>query len=859
MRSLHLFTASAIALAVSSPAFAQESSQSDSTATSEAVTDDGEIVVTAQGRTQVAQDVPVAVAVVDAALIENAGISDVRGLRQLTPSLQTTTGQSSATGVVLSIRGIGTAGDNPGFEPAVGVFIDGVFRARAGLALADLPELERVEVLRGPQGTLFGRNTSAGALNIITARPKMEFGGYAEGSYGNYNEIELKGGLNVPVGEGFALRADGGYHKRDGFATDVNTGRRFNNLDRWFARGQALYENADLTIRVIGDYAETDEQCCIAIQTQVGRTGAAVNGLSALAGRVGIIANNDPANRRVAVTPGRDYGERVRDWGVSAEINYGFGDISLTSVTAYRDWQARRNQDIDFSGLDRAYRDNYRTGMTDFTQELRLQGTAWEGKLDWLVGGFYLNETLTLNDRIRLGTQANQYVDALFAAGTGCGPGGACLSPLAPNGFQLFGSQPAAAVPFFGAALALNPAFAPLVATAPAQFGPTAFLPTMVGAGQNNDAWRVKTQGFGIFTHNIVNFTDQLSLTVGARYNRETKKLTANLNATNPPCSALLPGGSSGVFGAAFQAASPGTTPATESLRDLRLLVCNPVVNPQFNGAYADERSEDEITGTARLAFKVNEDVLLFGAYSHGYKSGGYNLDRGGFLSTYFGGPGPRIEQIRFGKETVDAYELGLKTNFSRAFQLNVTGFYQDFNGYQNLRFEGSSFVTRQYDEVISKGVEIESVIRPHRDFTVNLAYTRLSAVVHDPVNAPDDDNRQLTNQPKNVVTASATWTPRISGDVGALFHVDARLNSDANTINDIRGARATTNDSYVLVNARVGLDFMDGRFGVEAYVENLTNTYFNITSFPVPEQTGTFAVYPGTPRFYGVKAKVRF
>lgn len=850
MRNLHLFTASVIALTAASPAFAQGSAQSDPATTD--VADTGEIIVTAQGRTQVAQDVPIAVSVVDAALIERAGISDVRGLRQLTPSLQATTGQSSATGVVLSIRGIGTAGDNPGFEPAVGVFIDGVFRARAGLALAELPELERVEVLRGPQGTLFGRNTSAGALNIITARPKFEFGGYGELSYGNYNEIEAKAGINLPASEQLAFRVDGGYHKRDGYVTDVNTGRRFNNLDRFFVRGQALYENSDLTIRVIGDYAETDEQCCVAIQTQVGRTGAAVNGLSALAGRTGIIANNDPANRRIAITPGRDYAERVKDWGVSAEIGYSFGDVTLTSVTAYRDFKARRNQDIDFSGLDRAYRDNYRTGITDFTQELRLQGAAFEGKLDWLVGGFYLNETLRLNDRIRLGAQANQYVDALFQAGTGCGPGGACLSPLVPGGFSLFGSL---GQPFFGAALAANPAFAPLVAAAPAQFGPAAFLPSMVGAGQNDDAFRVKTQGFGIFTHNIVNFTDQLSLTVGARYNRETKKFNASLNATNPSCSAILPGGSSGFFGAAFQAASP----TGSAFEQLRLLVCNPVVNPQFNGNYTDERTEDEITGTARLAFKVNDDVLLFGAYSHGYKSGGYNLDRGGLLSTYFGGPGPRVSQLRFEKETVDAYEVGIKTNFSRAFQLNVTGFYQDFSGYQNLRFEGSSFVTRQYDEVISKGIEVESIIRPHPDLTFNLGYTRLDAVVHDPINARDDNNRQLTNQPKNVVTASATWTPRLSSDVGALFHVDARMNSDSNTLNEPAGIQATTNDGYVLVNGRVGLDFMDGKFAVEAYVENIFNTYYNITSFPVPEQTGTYAVYPGLPRFYGIKGKFRF
>ncbi len=846
MRKFHLFTASAIALMATAPAFAQETPQSDP-ATAEAVpTDEGEVVISAQGRTQIAQDVPLAVSVVDAGLIEKAGISDVRGLRQLTPSLQTTTGQSAATGVVISIRGIGTAGDNPGFEPAVGVFIDGVFRARAGLALSDLPELERVEVLRGPQGTLFGRNTSAGALNILTARPKFTAGGYAEASYGNYNEIELKAGVNIPLSETFAARVDGGYHKRDGYVRDVNADRSFNNLDRFFVRGQALYEGTDFSVRVIGDYSETDEDCCIAIHTAGGVTGPAIQFLAGLAGNTGIITPADPSKRRAAISPNRDLGERVKDWGVSAEINYSLGDASLTSITAYRDWKARRNQDIDFSGLDRAYRDNYQTGLRDFTQEIRLQGTAFEGKLDWLVGGFYLNEKLTLNDRIRIGTQGAQYVDALLSANT------ATLSPAAPFGFSLFGSLPNR--PFLGAAFLGNPQLAPFFAANPGavpQFLPTAFLPSPVGAGQINDAYEVDTQAFALFTHNIINFTDQLSLTLGARYNHETKDFSANLNAVNPSCSAILPGGSSGAFGGIF---------ATQTaLNGIRLLVCNPTVNPQFNGSYSDDRSESEFTGTARLAFKANDDILLFGAYSRGYKSGGYNLDRGGFDSTFFGGNGPQVSDLDFGKETVNAYEAGIKTNFTRAFQLNVTGFYQDFSGYQNLRFEGSSFVTRQYDEVISKGVEIEAVIRPHRDLTFNLGYTRLDAVVHDAVNAPADDGKQLTNQPKNVVTSSVTWTPRLSSAFGTVFHVDARMNSDANTINDPAGIRFTTNDGYVIVNARVGLDFMDGKFGLEAYVENLTNTYYNITAFPVPEQTGAYAVYPSTPRFYGVKAKVRF
>jgi len=842
MKKLDLLAASALTLLFASPAMAQDAAPAAEASEPDAL---GDLIVTAQGRAQVAQDVPVAIAIVDTKLIEDAGISDVRGLRQLTPSLQATTGQSAATGVVLSIRGIGTAGDNPGFEPAVGVFIDGVFRARAGLALAELPELERVEVLRGPQGTLFGRNTSAGALNIITARPKFELGGYAEAAYGNYDEIELKGGINVPVSEQFALRADGGYHKRDGYARDVNSDRSFNNLDRYFARGQALFENESLTVRLIGDYSKTDEQCCIAIHTSAGITGPAVDLLAGLAGRDGIILPARPSDRRVAVSPNRDYAEKVKDWGFSGEINYDFGDVNLTSITAYRDWRALRDQDIDFSGLDRAYRDGYRTSMRDFTQEVRLQGTAFDGVLDFLVGGFYLNETLKLRDTVRIGTQGSQYVDALLSGAT------AGLSPFAPNGFSLYGSLPGR--PFVGNLLvASSPQLQALLGAVPSlapQF--FNFLPSAVGAGQYSDNYTVDTKAYGIFTHNIINISDSLSVTLGLRYNHEKKDIKADLNATNAPCSAILPGGSAGVFGQAF-ASNP-------AFNGIRLLVCNPVVNPEFNGDYADGRSESELTGTARVAYKVNEDVLLFGGYSHGYKSGGYNLDRGGFDSTYFGGNGAQLSDLEFGKETVDSYEVGLKTNFSRAFQFNVTGFYQDFAGYQNLRFEGSSFVVRQLAEVISKGVELESVIRPAPDFTVNLAYTWLRAVVHDPINGADDDGKQATNQPRNVVTAALTWTPRLSDDFGGLVHIDARMNSDSNTINNAQGVPFTTNDGYVLVNARVGVDFMDGRFAVEAYVENVFNHYYNITSFPVPEQSGAFAVYPSPPRFYGVRVKTRF
>ena len=856
MKSIHMLLAGvAVLVAPTTAAFAQDgevTTQEATTGTGDDAYSDNDIIVTATRRDQAAQDVPLAVSVVGGEQLANAGVVDIRGIQQLAPSLKTTTGQSSATGAVLSIRGIGTAGDNPGFEPAVGVFIDGVFRSRAGVALAELPPIERVEVLRGPQGTLFGRNTSAGALNITTQKPKFELGGYVEGSYGNLNEIEIKAGVTGPVSEQLALRLDGGYHKRDGYIRDVNSDNRINNIDRYFVRGQALFENEDVSFRLIGDYAKTDESCCGAVNTLSGlaifpgidassssalalvgtnviRNFAGVPALGGTTGTIGI-PNYTRGSRDMAVTPGRDLAEAVNEWGVSGELNWDFGNATLTSITAYRDWDAKRNQDIDFSGLDRAYRDNYRTSIKDFTQELRLQGTAFNDKLDWLVGGFYLNEKLTLNDTVRFGAQADQYVDGVIS--------GLSRSPGLPNGVQLFGTL-GPAVPVFGGV--------PLPRT-----------PN--GAGQQNDAYKVDTQAFAVFTHNIINFTDNLSLTLGVRYNHETKDIETDLNSVVPACSFFL-SPASAAYRAGLQAANL-YGPAF-------LLTCNPTVNSEFNGVRSGDRSESEFTGTAKLSFKVNDDVLVYGGYDRGYKSGGYNLDRGSFDSVLLPipnsnpvrfGTGAQIEDLEFGNETVDAYEIGIKTNFTRQFQFNASLFYSDFKNYQSNRFSGTNFVVLNFDKLVAKGVELESIIRPHPDLAFNLGYTYVDAKATDasPL-AGGDNGRQASNQPKHTITGAMTWTPQISEGVGGLFHVDYRVNSDAFPLNDPLARRFTANDGFGIVNLRAGVNFGDGKYSVEGYVENLFDTYYNITAFPIPEQGNSYAVYPSAPRFYGVKVAAKF
>ena len=191
-------------------AFAPSAASAQDTATTEQDTDlvaaadvdDGNvIIVRAQGRDQTLSDVPVAVSAVTAETLQKSGVADIRDMNQVAPSLLISSTGNESNGSA-RIRGIGTVGDNPGLESSVAVFIDGVYRSRSGNALSELGPLDRVEILRGPQGTLGGRNSSAGLINIYTAPPEMDgFSGYGAFTYGNYDAIRVEGGINAPLGE----------------------------------------------------------------------------------------------------------------------------------------------------------------------------------------------------------------------------------------------------------------------------------------------------------------------------------------------------------------------------------------------------------------------------------------------------------------------------------------------------------------------------------------------------------------------------------------------------------------------------------------------------------------------------------
>jgi len=282
------------------PAFAQDAEQPLVAPDA----DDGAIIVTATRRAQDVQDIPIAVTAISPEALDNQGVDNIQEVTALAPSFTSSQAQIASGSVVLRIRGVGTTSNNIGFESAVGIFIDGAYQSRPGVALSEFVDIERVEV-RGPQGTLFGRNTSAGALNITTKRPNVnDFEGFVNAGYGNFDEISLQGAVNVPIVEDtVAVRLTGAYRERDGFLDIVDeTGTVIgdtNDVDQYLIRAQVGWDTeSGIRGRLIGDFSKSQSSCCGAIELY--QATLVTNGAY---GAVGLGANGGNGQPFVAVAP----------------------------------------------------------------------------------------------------------------------------------------------------------------------------------------------------------------------------------------------------------------------------------------------------------------------------------------------------------------------------------------------------------------------------------------------------------------------------------------------------------------------------------------------------------------------------
>ena len=396
-----------------------------------------EIVVTAQKRSESLHNVPVAVSVVSGAALSAAARPSIESATQLVPALNF---QKSGTTLnqTIYLRGVGTATFSIAGEPSVSTVVDGVVYARSGEAFSDLVDVAQLEVLRGPQGTLFGKNASAGVINITSQMPKNEFSGNVEASYFEGKEWRVKGAVNLPLGKDLAARLTGFASRYDGNIYNLATGSQVNGYDHLGGRAQFLYNpGSGLRIYVAADYHRNKDNCCADIIATGALTGAGVAQTSLA---FNVLPTPQGADTR-AVNQNLVTATREDGWGVSGQADIDVGTHTLTSITAYREWNNTEIRDGDW--LDRAYvgfnqlHDNGPQRSNTFSQELRLTSPANQ-PLSYVLGAYY---SRAFSERVF--TRNDEVCTAATGAPTGvlipCGSANANASTF-PSGTADFGS-----------------------------------------------------------------------------------------------------------------------------------------------------------------------------------------------------------------------------------------------------------------------------------------------------------------------------------------------------------------------------------------------------------------------------------
>ena len=819
----------------------------------------GTMTVTAQKREEAMQDVPITMTALPEKLLQDTGVHDIKDVQLLVSGLHvsSTTNEAQTTA---RIRGVGTNGDNAGLESAVGVVIDGVYRPRTGVGFGDLGQVERIEVLKGPQGTVFGKNTSAGVINVITRRPSYSQSAEGEITVGNFGAVGVSGAYNDSLGENAAFSIYAAKRKRDG-VNDVNIGQGPRDLgedgDQNFhsIRGQLLFEPTEnLDINFIADYTSREENCCVGVTTVRGPTADIADALAGGPG-MGIIPVADP-ERRLAYS-NRSTEQDMKDKGISAEVNWitpWMNGATLTSVTASRDWQSINGMDLDFSGADVLYRranyDDTSTAFKSFSQEFRLTGAT--DSVDWMVGAFYSDEDLERHDQYVFGEDYEAYIGAaalgsiarIVAQGVADGryPAGSVVNTSNPFGFVSAVTGLPQGTNFSGEAA--------------------------------NDVYNQNAKSMSLFTNNTWHATDALDLTLGLRYTQEDKELrSAYLNGPGNKGCAAVQGNVGGAVGALLGRGVPGAAlldPAVNPnvAQQLLGLLCVPWANFAFNGLTTNQdRTEKEWSGTLKAAYRWNEHVMTYLSGARGYKGGGFNLDR---VQVAVAGapliPPPFIAPVAdtsFPGEFVDSYELGAKTTWMDGnLLLNATLFHQEFTGFQLNSFLGTSYVVRSIPEVISMGVDAEILWQTGvKGLMVQGGVTYADTRYGDDL-LPDADlfllpGSRISFAPLWSGSASATYEWDIGAEHIGRFNVGAKYLSEHNTGSDLDPQKIQS--AYTLVNARVAIGAKNKRWMLEVWGQNLTDETYAQVGFDAPLQTGSWNAFLGAPRLYGMTLRMQY
>jgi iron complex outermembrane receptor protein len=394
-------------LSAPSTAFAQDQAPAEAADTAEEP-NSNDIIVTARRRSESAQDIPLAVSVIDARQLDETGAFNVNRLQQLAPTLQFYSSNPRNTAV--NIRGLGVPFGltSDGFEQGVGIYVDDVYYSRVASATFDFLDVAQIEVLRGPQGTLYGKNTTAGAINITTNQPSFDFEGRAEISLGNYEFRQARLAVSGPLSERVAARVAFSGTSRRGTIRNVVTGQDIQSLDNLGVRAQVLWEAADnLKITMVGDYNKQDANCCGSVFVRTGTTQRPLNRqFAALAAAQNYAPpSTNPFDRLSDLDSQLNAGNVIA--GASLRAVWDIGPGTFTSVTAWRYWDWKPENDRDFTGLPIVSLSQNPSQQNQYTQEFRYAYTG--DKFDFVLGAFAFDQRIDTQGTEAQGLAASRW------------------------------------------------------------------------------------------------------------------------------------------------------------------------------------------------------------------------------------------------------------------------------------------------------------------------------------------------------------------------------------------------------------------------------------------------------------------
>ena len=738
MKQVYVTGVSALAMLIASPALAQ-SAQADS---SDIGAD--EIIVTAQRQAQSLQEVPIAVSAFSAEALEKQQIKNASDLQLTLPNVTFTKG--NFTGSSFTIRGIGDLCVGVSCDSATAIHLDGTPLLATRLFETEYFDLERVEVLRGPQGTLFGRNATSGVVNFVPVRPDLTgFKGSGEIEYGNFNSVKAKGVINLPLSDTLGARVAGFYLKRDGYTTNLFDGKKMDDRDMYAVRGSVRWEPTDsTTIDLMGYYFREDDNrmriqkqmCqrdptgvlgCLPNAREYGMTNANSTFVGTLSSREFLAVNGIPSSLGLGSLYGADAYAGVLNPADPRTVNT---DHMPTYFTSEQQYQARINQ--EFGAINVQLTGFYHKAAVDSSQDYNL---SVQNRAVYTTG----LSTLAALASGAGGAAVASYVKPVYDALTPTGPAGNLCTSLpettgtgAYGGYKVCSATPqdfdrsnqhnkdwsvegiitsdfdgkfnfllggiyvdaqATENSYYVNAFGIDyvtgilGTFTALGGGRPASYLATPFY------RNNTDQLTVKS--YGIFGEAYYEFSDAVKLTIGLRYNNDKKYVKARTTLAN----FLAPFTSTDAYASPFFVAfdaDPGT-PGNQAWSER---------NVGFS----------KMTGRAVLDWKLSDDNLLYASYSRGYKSGGINPP----LSPIF------TVSESFGPESVDAFEIGSKNVFANGkFTINATAFYYKYKGLQLSRIVARTSVNDNVDADIY-GLELESIIRPTRELAINFGASYL-------------------------------------------------------------------------------------------------------------------------------------